>query len=568
MEKKRSNLNPHLKPTAVTADKEKRKIVIQKLLAADTSNPKVLSGLFDIARNEKDVKLGRTVRELAAKHARTHARDDLGKFFLEMYWDVMLWLAPNDFDSFMLYIEKNRKPEDRFYQPRRRQLKEITEALQALVDDELDQLFLSCPPRIGKSAIVNFFFAWIMGKDPDASNLYSSYSAYVTKTFYNGILEIITDPDTYCYKEIFPKVSIAATDATDLRIDMVRKKKYPTVTCRSIDGALNGGADCNWILCGDDLVEGIEEACSPDRLAKKWSTVLNNLLPRQVGSRGKVLFIGTRWSLADPIGKQIDLLENSPDFDGVRYKVINIPALNDNDESNFDYLYGTGMTTKQYRQRRAAMEESGNSADWEAQYMGNPIERNGQLFNPEMMRFYNGTLPEGEPDRIFAFVDTAFGGGDYVSSPCAYQYGSDVYIHDVVFDDGDKFVTRPLLVEMFERNDVGSATFEGTKTTDDYREWVDNKLREDGYRINITSIAASTRVRKNERIFEKAPEIREFYFRDPAHRNGPYAKFMRNLHSFTMTGRNKHDDAPDSLAGLCDMIRRDAHAVTIFRRPF
>lgn len=543
--------------------------LIEKLFRADTDDIQIVQGIFDLARTEEHLPTARRVRELCGQKAREHIKDELGKVFLNMYWDVMLWLAQHgDFDSFMLYLERNRKPQDRFYQPRRKQLKVVADALQALVDDELDQLFLSCPPRIGKSAIVNFFFAMVIGLDPDSSNLYSSYSAYVTKTFYNGVLEILRDPDTYCYSEIFPKVELVGTDAQDLRIDMGRKKKYPTLTCRSIDGALNGGADCNWILCGDDLLEGIEEAMSPDRLAKKWSLVQNNLLTRQVGAKGKILFIGTRWSLADPIGKQIELLENSPDYASVRYKVINIPALDDNDESNFDYLYDKGMSTEKYKQRRSAMFEAGLSADWEAQYMGNPIERNGQLFNPEEMRFYNGTLPEGEPDRIFAFVDTAYGGGDYVSSPCAYQYGDDVYIHDVVFNDGDKYITRPLVVDMFERNNVGSAVIEATKTTDEYREWVDAKLQEDGYRVNIRSKAASTRMRKEERIFERAPEIREFYYRDTAHRSPEYAAFMRNLHSFVMLGKNKHDDAPDSLAGLCDMIHRANKAAVVFQRPF
>ncbi len=547
---------------------EDRANLIERLFASDTNDVKIVRGIFDLARAENSMSIGRRVRNLAAEKTRTHRGKPQQKEFMELYWDIMLWLAPNDFDSFMLYIERNRKPQDRFYQPRRKQLKPICDALQALVDDKLDQLFLSCPPRIGKSAIVNFFFAWIMGRDPEVSNLYSSYSAYVTKTFYTGVLEVLNDPDTYCFSEIFPKAKLASTDAQDLRLDMGRKKKYPTLTCRSIDGALNGGADCQGILCGDDLVEGIEEAVSPDRLTKKWSTVLNNLLPRQVGDRGKILFIGTRWSLADPIGKQIDLLENNPDYANVRYTVINIPALDENEESNFDYEYGKGMSTQQYKQRRAAMEEAGQIADWEAQYMGNPIERNGQLFNPDMMRFYNGTLPDGEPDRVFAFVDPAYGGGDYVSSPIAYQYGSDVYIHDVVYDNSDKFVTRPLLVSAFKRNSVGSAMFEGTKTVSEYREWIDNKLREDGYRVNIQSKAASTRVRKEERIFERAPEIREFYFRDAAHRNSEYAAFMRCLHAFTMTGKNKWDDAPDSLAGLCDMIHRTARKAKIIDRPF
>ena len=543
-------------------------VLIEKLFTSDTDDVRVGRGIFDLARQEEAVDIGRRVRDLAAMKTREHRGMADQKDFMELYWDVMLWLAPNDFDSFMLYLERNRKPRDRFYQPRRKQLKPITDALQALADDELDYLFVSQPPRTGKTTIMSMFYVWIMGRWPEISNLYSSYSGYVVKTFYTGILEILTDSDTYCYNEIFPKATLASTDAADLRIDIERKKKYPTLTCRSIDGALNGGADCQGVLCGDDLHEGIEECMSADRMNKKWSLVLNNLLTRQVGAKGKVILNGTRWSIYDVIGRMLELLETNPAYAKVRYKVINLPALNENEESNFDYDYGKGMTTEQYKQRRAAMEESGQIADWLAQYQGEPVERNGQLFAPDAMRFYNGVLPDVEPDRIFAFCDTAFGGGDYVSMPIAYQYGESVFIHDVVYNNGDKSVTIPLVVDALIRNTVGSCVFEGTRTTADYKDDVNKKLSDRDYRVNIMMKAPSTRMRKEERIFEKAPEIKEFYFRDATHRTQEYAAFMRCLHAFTITGKNKNDDAPDSLAGLADMVRRPVKAAVVFARPF
>lgn len=549
-------------------------ILIEKLFASDTDDVKIARGIFDLARREEDVPTGRRVRDLCAAKTRSHRGKPDQKEFFSLYWDVMLWLAPNDFDSFMLYTEKNRRPEDRFYQPRRKQLKPIVDAIQDLADNRLDQLFISLPPRVGKTTVVSFALLWQMGRNPELSNLYSSYGGYVTKTLYNGMLEFLTDADTYCFSEIFPKANLAATDAQDLRIDLGRKKKYPSLTCRSIDGALNGGADCAGWLVGDDLIEGIEEAMSPDRLEKKWSIVMNNLFSRQIGqvgvngATGKTILCGTRWSIHDVIGKQTELLQSNPDYANLRWRSVVVPAMDENDESNFDYDMGKGMTTEMYRQRRSAMIEAGRSADWEAQYMNEPVERQGQLFNPNDMLFYNGVLPEEEPDRIISFVDPAFGGGDYTSAPIGYQYGDRVYIHDWVYNNSEKNVTIPLVVNAFIRNSVGSATFEGTKATAEYKETVDAKLREQGVRVNIMLKAASTRVRKEERIFERAPEIREFYFRDKAHRSQEYDTAMRCVHAFVVMGKNRYDDAPDSLAGLCDMIRRSARKATVFARPF
>lgn len=541
--------------------------LIEKLFAANTDDIQIVRGIFDLARHENHIPTGRRVRELAGQKAVTHKGRPDQKDFLTLYWDIMLWLAPNDFDSYMLYLERNRPPKERFYQPRRKVLKRIVDAIQRLVDDELDELVLSMPARTGKTTLLLMLVTWIIGRTPEISNLYSAFSDTITSAFYSGILEIIDDPDTYAWKEIFPKANIAATNAKDETLDIGRAKRYKSITCRSLYGTLNGACDVEGFLIADDLIGGIEEALNPDRLKSAQYKVSNNLLRRCKGG-AKILWNGTRWSTQDPTGNRIELLQTSPEFKDRRIEIINIPALDENDESNFDYDYGVGFSTEHYRQVRAEFEANDDEAGWLAQCQGEPIERHGMLFDPEGMRFYNGELPPGDPDRIFSYIDPAFGGGDYVSAPVAYQYGDDVYIHDVVFDNSDKFVTRPKVVVLFERNSVGSATFEGTKSTAEYMEWIDNKLREDGYRVNIKSKAASTRVKKEVRIFDRAPEIREFYFRDRAHRTPEYALFMRNLHSFTMTGKNKHDDSPDSLAGLCDMIHRANRTAVVFQRPF
>ena len=541
----------------------------EQLLKGNLDNPVIVRALFDVARNDEDVEFGRKVRNLASQKAKRHASRDKGKEFLEIYWDVMLWLAQNrDFDSFLLYLEKNRKPDDRFYQNRRAIMKPLVDAFQEMLDDKLDELFISMPARVGKTAFSNFLTAFVIGLEPERTNLYCSYETGVADTFYKGVLEIIEDDKTYTYHEIFPGVTLAATNAAERTVDMGRRKKYPTLRCTSIDAGLNGKADCDNFLIGDDLCSGIEEALSKERLDKKWKKVQNDLLRRQVGKRGLVVWIGTRWSIYDPIGRRRDLLENNTAYQHIRWRAIDIPALDENEESNFDYPNGKGFSTEQFKQIRAGFEEDGDLASWLAQCMCQPIERSGQVFPPDGMRYYNGVLPDGEPDRVFSFVDVAFGGGDYLSAPIFYQYGDDIYVHDVVYDPGDKNVTRPKLVAAFKRNNVGSVCFEGTRTSSDFWEYIDNRLREDGFRINIMSRAASTQKRKEERIFEKAPEIREFLFLDNAHRSPEYAQFMRNVWSFTISGTNKHDDGPDSLAGGCDMIRRTGSKPRIIDRPF
>lgn len=459
--------------------------------------------------------------------------------------------AREKFDDFMIAIEWNREPQERFWLPRRKQLMVICNALQALADDRLDELFLSMPPRVGKSSIVQFFLIWEMLRNPEKANLYTSYSGGVTKAFYEGVMEILNDPFTYDWQAVFPERSIASTDALNTMMNIDRRKKYATFTARSIDGSLNGSCDCNGIAVADDLHEGIEEAMSPARLEKKWSTVENNYISRWK-SGCKRLWIGTRWSIHDCISHRIDFIQSNVKCKNIRYTIVNVPALNDKDESNFDYLYGVGFSTEDYQQRRASFERNNDIASFLAQYQGTPIERGGTVFLPDDLRFFKGNLPEDvEPDNIFMSVDPAWGGGDYVASPIIYQYGQDLYIVDVIYNNESKNITQPEIVHKVKKWNVQAVSIEATKATASYTEGIQAYLKEEGVLCNVTSNTKTfTQVGKAQRIFNHAPDIREHMIFLDGERSKEYDLFMANVYSFKFEQNNKHahDDAPDSLA--------------------
>lgn len=482
------------------------------------------------------------------------------------YKGALLYDAPFSFDSYMQYLEINRPAKERFYLPRRKTLKVLVDAMQKLADDELDELFLSMPPRVGKSTVLLFYATWVIGRNSESSNLYSAFSDIITKAFYNGVLEVINDPTTYTWREIFPGRKIASTNSAEETLNIDRKKRYPSLTCRSLYGTLNGACDCNGILISDDLIGGIEEALNRDRLMASWAKVDNNLIPR-AKEKAKLLWCGTRWSVVDPAGIRMTLLESDERFAGRRYQIINIPALDENDESNFEYLYGVGFSSEYYKQRRASFERNNDMPSWSAQYMGQPIEREGALFLPEGFRYYNGTLPDGEPDRVFMAVDPAFGGGDFVAAPICYQYGNDIYVHDVVYDSSDKKITQPMLAKAVQDYGIKAVRVEANKSTEAYKEGIEQILREKGIRINMETKAAPNSVSKNQRIFDKAPDIREMMvFRESGKRSKQYDLFMQNVFSFKMVGKNKHDDAPDSLAMAIDMVVSPTRKPDIFKR--
>ena len=483
---------------------------------------------------------------------------------------VLLFSAPNNFDHYLQALEYDRNPKERFYLPRREVLLGHVQALQRLYEGEIQELFLSQPPRTGKSTLITMFYTWIFGKDSEHSNLYCSVTDDLTKAFYKGVLEIITDPDTYHWNVVFPSAKLVSKDGDKETINIDRDKKYPTLTCRSLYGSLNGSCDCYNILCGDDLLSGIEEARNPARLETAWTTTDNNLLSRAKES-ARILWIGTRWSLQDPIGRRKRALESDERFRSRRWEEITLPALNERDESNFDYKYGVGFSTEYYQQRRASFEANNDIASWDAQYQNSPIEREGAVFTPDTMRYYNGVLPDEAPLRIWAVCDPAFGGGDYVAVPIIATYNKlDHYVVDVLFNNRDKSITQPALAKKLQGNNVGTIDVEVSKTTRAYVEGLQSELDKIGYHCTITTHTAPQNTSKAIRIFDKAPDIRQYFiFRDSGHRSKEYNLFMQNVFSFTVEGKNRHDDAPDSLSmAVANLFKIKSATIEIITRPF
>lgn len=560
---------------------KKNRVVLDNIKQAILANPDDMTAYEDMLNFEKfvaDEDLDGKVRY--TEEYNSWLRQQLSKIIkknddpertikaAELLKKSYLYMAKDNFIDYMVFLEWDRPVQERFWQPRAKVLSKLAKALQMLADDEIDELFLSMPPRVGKTTMILFYTTWLLGKYPEKSNLYSAFSTIITSAFYDGVLEIINDDVTYLWHEVFPDSKVVKTNAQDDTIDIDRKKRYPTLTCRSLYGTLNGACDCNGILISDDLIGGIEEAMNKDRLISAWSKVDNNLIPR-AKEKAKVLWVGTRWSISDPIGLRMNILQTDSRFKHRRYSVINMPALNDIGKSNFEYDFGVGFSTEYYNMRKASFEKNNDEASWFAQYMGQPVERSGTLFEIGEMKYFNGELPdESTLIRKFAACDPAFGGGDFCSMPICYQYECGVFVVDVVYTNAGKNYSQPTIANRIVNWQLDAVQFECNAMTAAFKEKVEEYLKAKEYRCNVTYKAAPPTASKEMRIYDKAPDIREFYFLEGSKRNPEYEQFMNNVFSFQINGRNKHDDSVDSLAMCVEMMNYTGFALKVRKRFF
>lgn len=397
-----------------------------------------------------------------------------------------------------------------------------------------------------------------MGKYPMQPNLASAHSAKLTRSFYDGVLEILTDPE-YLYGDVFPTTKIVSQSAKDETIDLNRRKRFKTLTCRSIDGTLTGATRCEKILYADDLVSGIEEALSIDRLDSLWFKYTNDLKSRKKEGC-KEVHIATRWSVHDVIGRLEREYLGNP-----RAKFIVLPALDENNESNFNYPYGVGFSTEYFHDMRNNLDD----VSWRALYMNQPIEREGLVFpEDELNRYYE--LPKQEPDAIMGVCDTAEGGGDSVCLPVGYVYGNEVYIEDVVFNNNLPDVTKPLCVNILLKHNVQQCRFESNNAGGAFADDIQEEIEKRGGITHITK--KRTTSNKLTKIIVNSDYVKKnFYFKDKSRYEpgSEYGRYMKELTSFTHAGKNSHDDAPDGTVMLVEFLQSlNMSKVEVFKRPF
>ena len=479
----------------------------------------------------------------------------------ELYWRTLKVEAPYHFESFLFYMEKNRRPEKKFYEPRKKTLGIVVQDLQDLEDRKIEFLGISLPPRVGKSTLCIFFLSWVIGRHPESHNAMSGHSGILADRFYRDVLKL-TENEEYTFKEIFPEIELANKSSEKNELFYSPTEAFATLTCRGIDGTWTGAVDISsdGYLYVDDMVRDRTESLSPIRLENRYQDYLNVLVDRK-NDGSKELMVGTRWNVLDPLGRVEAENKNDP-----KYRFRKIPALNENDESNFQYNYGLGFSTEYYLKMRKKLDRN----EWMAKYQQMPFVREGLLFPLDELNYYNGVLPDGECITAAA-CDVAWGGNDSLSMPFGKLFGSTddgpIYIPDWIFNKGDKYITKPIVVAKTLQHQPNMERFEANNGGDEYAEDIDRQLKDKGFKTNISWAKASNQISKMAKIIQYAPDIkRRFYFLKPELQSEEYRAAMEELGMFTQLGKNEHDDSPDGLVQLFQLFDDGMTKVEIMSR--
>ena len=523
------------------------------------------------ATNEKDIEYGLKISKRCKEIIETFCITisggtiwDLEKYafkekvsyeIIEKFYSVLLIEAQNKVvDSFFRYIEHKREPKERFYMPRRKQFLKIglMDALQGMIDDRYDILCISLIPGAGKTTIEKFFNAAIIGWYPKDFNLFYSHSGDITRMYYDGVYDIVTNTEEYTWNEIFPDLSVTSTNAKMEQFNVGKYKSFPSVQCTSVGSKNAGKVRASKFLLVDDMIGGIEEAMNPIILDKLWDKYAVDARQRKIqdtdGKNCKEIHIATRWSVHDVIGRIQNVYEGNP-----RVKTIAVPDIDPiTQESNFDYEF-SGFTKEFFEDQQLLMDD----ISYRCLYKQEPIEREGLVFPEYKIRRYLN-LPHGGPEIITAQCDTKGKGTDYFVLPILQKYGDDYYCVDCVCDNtADYEMQYENAANAIVNNGVQECEFERNAGGDRVAMEVNKRVEAKGWICNITDTPTETN--KEARIFQCSNWIlQHVIFKDESMYSPkePYGVMMSLLKRYSVSSKKQLDDVPDVFSNFAVRITK------------
>ena len=534
-------------------------------------------------------KVNLTVKSLGYTDIWELEREYGKNYLLDGFYKCCLIRSFWDLESYIFFMEQDRPQEKRFYLSRINPLNKVVNDIEDLANRKIKFLGISLPSRTGKSTTAIFGLSWLAMKRPNSHSAMGGHSGVLTKGFYKELMNLF-DSAEYRFMQIYQywhgeERVIQDKSAEDLTINLGNPDRFSTITCRSIDATWTGAVDVSWDgwLYVDDLVRDREHSLSPTRMENTWQEYLNKMVDRKSGFNpvdidtgfdidiqflfpgACELMIGTLWNVYDPLYRMEQMYGDDP-----LYRFRKIPALDENDESNFNYPVN-GFTTEYYREMRERLDDP----EWMAKYQQQPYVREGILINKNELNYFNGNITESV-NKIVGILDPAVGGGDYLSMVIVAE-GKKKYIIDWVYSRETKGKTIPELVAKIMTHNISEVHYERNGIGRVFDDELTQALHKAGYyRCKMTSFTAPEGMSKEEKIIGYSDWVKSnLWFVDENAKNtayvrsNAYALALSHVFTYTSIGKNKWDDAIDNLAQTGRVYEKQKNGIIdIIKNPF
>lgn len=403
------------------------------------------------------------------------------------------------------------------------------------------------------TTLLKFFHSAVIGWFPDDYSLFYSHSGDITRMYYDGVYQMVSDNLEYTWTEIFPDLKITSTNALMQQFNVGSYKPFPSLQTTSVGAKSAGKVRASKYLLTDDMIGSIEEALNKNYLDKMWNAYTVDAKQRKtVGSNDnlpcKEIMQATRWSTKDVIGRLIDQYQGND-----RVKVISAPAIDPTTgESNFNYAVA-GFTKEFYADIALTMDE----ISFKCLYLQQPVEREGLLFPAEKLQRYRD-LPNLLREMTTGQCDTKASGTDYFVLPVLAKYGDLYYCIDCICSNSSDYEAQyQNAANILVDNKVEDCEFEGNNGGDRVALEVDKRVLDGGWICNITS--RMTESNKEARIYQCSNWIlQHVVFKDPSmyKPRDPYGIMMSLLMQYSTTGKKQLDDVPDVFSNFALRIQR------------
>lgn len=447
--------------------------------------------------------------------------------------------ARKDFWEFCKLLHSDFYKEDREY------LKDYCQMLQNLyerkiINDKSMEAYtkacISFPPRHGKSRTLILFCCWAYGQDINNMILYLSYSDEAATDFSRYVRDEILKEKSmllsdFVFSDVFEKARIKDGDGAVQKWSL--EGRHFSYKAAGIGGAITGkGAT---IIIVDDPIKNSFEAFSKHRKQEivKWLT--GTVFSRAEAGCLEIINM-TRWASDDPIGH----VTNSAD--GHEWYVYKKNACDNEgnmlcpsilDKKRLDYLVRNGDPTI-----------------IQANYFNKLIDETFLMY-PNLKRFDKYSHVKYE--KTINATDTADKGADFFSAPVGKVLNGQIYIYDWLYTQEDTETTPGLFAKMLYENKVNYSRIESNAGGNILGNYVKDLLWRD-YQTRAIDIETFPSTKNKEaRIRDTAQWIvNNVFFPEDFHITHP--QIWQVISQFLRVGKNDHDDGPDSLTMLAEMV--------------